>query len=291
MQDVVRNSIENNKDAALILIDIGVWSFRDLLEKYPQRVKNIGIFEPGIISVASGLSLMGITPTIYGISPFIVQRALEQLKLDFIYQNVSGNFITTGAAYDFSSLGYSHYCPEDIATLYQLPGMDLLTPSTPSQFKTLWEACAFNGNASYYRMTDYCSISDIEVEYGKATIVQKGTKGVVIAVAEMLDAAIYSCKDKDVTLLYYSTIQPFDSQTLRDFYNKNIFICEPFYQGTMTPIIMKALTGCEVCLTAAGVPREVLRNYGTKMEKDVYCGLSAEQINNEVNLWLSNIYL
>ncbi len=116
MQKAVSETITCNSKTALFLIDIGVWAFRDLLNEYPERVKNIGIFEPGTIGVAAGLALSGITPIVYGISPFIVQRSLEQLKLDFVYQNVGGNFITTGASYDFSTLGYSHYCPEDIIT-------------------------------------------------------------------------------------------------------------------------------------------------------------------------------
>ena len=109
MQSAIREMITNCKDTALLLIDIGSYPFRDLIKAEPERVRNIGIFEPGTIGVAAGLSLSGIIPTVYGVSPFIVQRSLEQLKLDFVYQKIGGNFITTGASYDFSTLGYSHY--------------------------------------------------------------------------------------------------------------------------------------------------------------------------------------
>ena len=105
MQRCVRQFIEANENTALLLVDIGVWPFNDLLEKYPNRVKNIGIFEPGTISLAAGLSLSGIVPTVYGISPFIAERSLEQLKLDFAYQKAGGNFIVSGGSYDFSTLG------------------------------------------------------------------------------------------------------------------------------------------------------------------------------------------
>ena len=86
MQETVREIIRNREDTALLLVDIGAYPFRDLLEQYPKRAKNIGIFEAGTVSLAAGLSLAGITPVLYGISPFIVQRALEQIKLDFVYQ-------------------------------------------------------------------------------------------------------------------------------------------------------------------------------------------------------------
>ena len=107
MQQCVRKFIESIPNSALLLIDIGVWPFHDLLEKYPERAKNIGIFEPGTVSVAAGLALNGIIPIVYGINPFIVERAMEQLKLDFIYQKIGGNFVVSGGAYEFSTLGYS----------------------------------------------------------------------------------------------------------------------------------------------------------------------------------------
>ena len=121
MKSCVIDMIRNHSNTMCILIDIGAFGFKDLMKSYPERVKNIGIFEDGLVGVSAGLALSGLVPTIYGITPFIVQRSLEQLKLDYIYQNVGGNFITTGAAYDFSKLGYSHYCPEDVETLKTLP--------------------------------------------------------------------------------------------------------------------------------------------------------------------------
>lgn len=281
MQDSVRCLISRNENTALLLVDIGVWPFRDILEKYPNRAKNIGIFEPGTISVAAGLSLMGVTPVVYGITPFIVQRALEQIKLDFIYQKTGGNFITTGASYDFSTLGYSHYCPEDVATLLQLPGMDILTPGTPQQFSTLWDSCALNGKPSYFRLTDYSNETCVQVNYGQATVIRRGTKGTVIAVAETLDKVLVACEKLDVSILYYTTIQPFDAETLKENYHEKILVCEPFYENTMAPMIVSALKGCRLVLDSVGVPREVLRNYGTKLDKDRYCGLTIESIRSK----------
>lgn len=289
MQKAVRRAIQEDPNTALLLVDIGVWPFRDLLENYPERAKNIGIFEPGTIGLAAGLSLAGITPIVYGISPFIVQRSLEQLKLDFVYQKTGGNFITTGAAYDFSTLGYSHYCPEDVATLCQLPGMDVLTPGTPQQFLTLWDACAKNGRPSYFRMTDHCNLSSPAVEYGKAAVLKRGSRGVVVAAAETLDAVLTACEDIDVTILYYTTMQPFDEETLRREAAESaahIFVCEPFYKGTMAPMICQALEGTAMRLGGLGVPREVLRSYGTKEEKDALLGLTPANIKAQIEAFL-----
>lgn len=240
MVNVVSEVISEREYTALLLVDIGVWAFRDMLKKYPQRAKNIGIFEDGTISLAAGLGLSGITPIVYGISPFIAQRALEQLKLDFVYQKVGGNFITTGASYDFSTLGYSHYCPEDIATLRLLPGMEIVAPGAPAEFDTLFRASWNNGNPTYFRMTDYCNKTQVNVEFGKAAVLKRGSKTTVVTSAEMLDVTLEACADLDVTVLYYTTLSPFDKETLRqNFVGGKVFVSTPYYVGSLTQILWK----------------------------------------------------
>jgi transketolase len=96
--------IKNNK-IILLLGDIGVFGFKNLLKKYPARALNIGILEQSTISFAAGLSKSGFIPIVHTIAPFIVARAFEQLKIDFGYQKLKGNFITIGSSYDYASLG------------------------------------------------------------------------------------------------------------------------------------------------------------------------------------------
>lgn len=282
MQSSVRDTIRTDPNTALLLIDIGVYPFRDLLADYPERVKNVGIFEPGTVGVAAGLALAGITPTVYGITPFIVERAYEQLKLDFVYQSLGGNFITTGASYDFSTLGYSHYCPEDVSLLYQLPGMEILTPGTPSQFATLWDACHADGRPSYFRLTDHASTTDVKIEFGRAAVLKEGSSATVVCVAETLDRTLAACRDLDVTVLYYATLQPFDYRTLLSRMTDKLIVCEPFFEGTTAQILLPALAGKRVSVESIGVPREVIRNYGTKEEKDAFYGLTENAIRERI---------
>ncbi|UWO75983.1 alpha-ketoacid dehydrogenase subunit beta [Enterocloster asparagiformis] len=287
MKSCVIDMIRNHSNTMCILIDIGAFGFKDLMKSYPERVKNIGIFEDGLVGVSAGLALSGLVPTIYGITPFIVQRSLEQLKLDYIYQNVGGNFITTGAAYDFSKLGYSHYCPEDVETLKTLPGIEILTPGTPKQFETLFKQCYMNGKLSYFRMIDHCNKTQVDIEFGKAKVLKKGTRGTVIAFAEALDATIAACENLDITLLYYTTAEPFDLETLKsNIVNNRIFICEPFYQGTFMADIMPILSKSRIAVDGVGVPRQVIRTYGTKEDKDMHLGLTARNINDKLAQFL-----
>lgn len=71
-----------------ILIDIG--AFDSNLIKTIEQGKEYRYIRRRYSKylLSAGLALSGIVPTVYGITPFIAQRSLEQLKLDYIYQNV-----------------------------------------------------------------------------------------------------------------------------------------------------------------------------------------------------------
>lgn len=287
MIKAVSEMIINENDTSLFLVDIGVWAFRDILRDYPERAMNIGIFEDGMVSLAAGMSLGGIIPTVYGISPFIVNRAMEQLKLDFAYQKLQGNFITTGASYDFSTLGYSHYCPEDIGTISMIPDFEFVTPGTASEFTKLFSQTRRDGKPTYYRLSDHVNLTDVNVEFGKATVLQTGSKATVVAVSTTLNAVLDVCKGEDVSILYYTTLVPFDRQTLREHYNSGkILLCEPHYEGTLAYEVYKTFEDKPVQLSCVGVKREILRKYGTKAENDVYNGLTSERISDKLALLL-----
>ena len=121
----VSKLIQNDDRVVLLLGDIGVYGFRDMLTNYPQRAYNIGILEQSTISLSAGLSLSNLIPIIHTIAPFIVERALEQIKVDLCYQGLGSNLVSVGASYDYAALGCTHHCPADIPTLNEIPGIEL----------------------------------------------------------------------------------------------------------------------------------------------------------------------
>ena len=283
MFEIVSCVIKNNEKTILFIVDIGVVGFEDVLLFKSNRAKNIGIFEDGMISVAAGLALKGFIPIIYGISPFILCRAFEQLKLDFSYQKLGGNFITTGASYDMSTLGYSHYCPEDLGLIKMIPDFQFIAPGTPTQFASLFKHTYDNGKPTYFRLSDYSNNTDVSVTFGKATICKSGTQATIIVVGTMLDLVINSCKDLDVTILYYTTLVPFDSETLK--YNcpsNKVLLCEPNY-SVLSKDVIDALAPYPVMISYVSVKEDIdmLRNYGTKREKDNLHGITEDCIRKK----------
>ncbi len=287
MTAAVSDMIRREEDTSLFLVDIGVWAFRDILRDYPGRALNIGIFEDGMVGLAAGMALGGFIPTVYGISPFIVNRAYEQLKLDFAYQKLGGNFITTGASYDFSTLGYSHYCPEDLQSLSGIPGFEFVAPGAGEEFTALFAAAHRDGSPTYYRLSDHPNKAARDVEFGRANVIQTGSRATVVAVSVTLDAVCAACAGKDVNILYYTTLLPFDRETLRSHPGGGrVLLCEPHYEGTLAYEIFETYRGEPLRLSTVGVKREIARHYGTPAENDAANGLTSENISRELDALL-----
>ena len=100
------NELANKDDKVVLIVgDIGYSVFDDFRKENPKKFFNLGICEQSIISFASGLALEGLKPWVYTITPFLIERPFEQIKLDIDQQNVNVNLV--GFA-DYPTLGPSH---------------------------------------------------------------------------------------------------------------------------------------------------------------------------------------
>lgn len=276
----VAEMIRSEEDTAFFTVDIGMWAIRDVLKEFPDRCTNVGIYEDGMFSIAAGMARRGLVPTIFGIQPYLIERTLEQIKMDLAYQKLGINVVGTGAAVDYPKYGYSHYCAEDVHVIKSIPGCEFIAPGTAKQFIQLFQAAYRDGKPTFFRISDHPNQEyDVDVAFGKANVIQRGSKATVIAVSVMLDEAMKVCRGQDVTVLYYTTLEPFDYQTLSENCPSNkILIVEPEYEGSLLYDVHKALPHRSLQIEQVAFPREIFRNYGSYQEKMEYYGLTGENI-------------
>ena len=264
----------------LLLGDIGVFGFRRAFEEYSERIFNIGILEPATISVASGLAKANLIPIVHTIAPFLVERSFEQLKIDFGYQQLGGNFVSVGASYDYASLGCTHHCPADVGILQNIPGMEVIVPGTSAEFDELFRQAYSNGHPTYYRLSERENNESQSVTFGLANLLQSGDTATVVAVGPVLKHILPVIEGRDIGLLYYTTVTPFDSKLLRENVaaTGKVLIVEPFYSGTLSYQVLQSLSPKPAFIDFVGVPHEFLTNYGNAEEHDKEIGLSCENI-------------
>ena len=96
---------EKDKDVVLLVGDSHHNIFDEFKEKFPRQFINIGICEQSLISISAGMALEGLKPYAYTITPFLIERPFEQIKLDIDQQNVNVKLV--GYA-DYPTQGPTH---------------------------------------------------------------------------------------------------------------------------------------------------------------------------------------
>ena len=96
---------KKDKKIVLLVGDIGYGVFNDFRKNHKDRFFNMGICEQSIIGTAAGMALEGLKPWVYTITPFLIERPFEQIKLDINQQKVNVKLV--GFA-DYPTLGPTH---------------------------------------------------------------------------------------------------------------------------------------------------------------------------------------
>lgn len=286
MGQTVGELLERDERVVVVLAEISTQYFTGT--SHPERVINMGIMEQTMTSVAAGLALEGFIPVLHSIVPFLVERPFEQIKDDFCYQRLGGNFISTGASYDYSTEGMTHHGVADVPILHNLPGMQIVVPGTAGEFDRLFRESYANGSPTYYRLSETINPIDYPVRFGKLEVVQRGSRATIIAVGPTLAATLSAVEGLDVTVLYCTTVAPFDAETLgATCQSSKVVLVEPYYAGALLPDICVALGRTPVSIESIGVPHEVLSHYGTPEQHDEANGLTPAAIRKRIERFLS----
>ena len=102
---IIHQLAKKDKKIVLLVGDIGYGIFDDFRRDFPKRFFNMGICEQSLIGTAAGMSLEGLKPWVYTITPFLIERPFEQIKLDIDQQKANVKLV--GYA-DYPNLGPTH---------------------------------------------------------------------------------------------------------------------------------------------------------------------------------------
>ncbi len=279
--------LDEDPRLAVVLADIGGSGFVDAKAHHPERIINVGIREQLMMSVASGLALSGLRPIAHSYTPFLIERPFEQVKLDLAHQGVGAILVSVGASYDASDSGRTHQAPEDVALLSTLPDWTIHVPGHPDETETLLrDAVAGDGNV-YLRLAAQANAAPMPIEPGRFHVARRGSQATVIVVGPMLDRTVDATSDLDVTILYATTIRPFDGDTLRaELQTPALVLIEPYLQGTSAMWVSEALRDTPHRLLSIGVRRLEHRHYGTPEQHDEAHCLDVASLRHRVGQFL-----
>lgn len=281
--------LDADPDVAVVLADISAAQLDFAARKHPDRVLNVGIREQLMMSTAGGLALAGMRPVVHTFSSFLVERAFEQIKLDLGHQDVGAVLVSSGASYDMSTAGRTHQAPGDVALIDTLPGWTVHVPGHPEESRRLLLE-SIPGNGRVYLRLSAQQNANPHLGAGFQTL-REGDRAVVLAVGPMLDRVMEATADLDVTVLYTSTVRPFDAAGLRAAVEAadgtDVVLVEPYLAGTSAHAVSDALSEVPHRLLSLGVRRDAeVRIYGEMADHDLAHGLDTGSIALSVKEFL-----
>ncbi|MGW1001852.1 transketolase family protein [Streptomyces sp. NPDC002520] len=287
---VVSRLLDEDPRVAVVLAEIGKDGFAEAARRHPDRVINVGIREQLLVGAAAGMALTGLRPVVHTFASFLVERPFEQVKLDLGHQDAGAVLVSAAASFDWPAGGFTHMAPGDVALLDTLDGWTAHVPGHPDEAETLLRhAVAAGDDKVYVRLSVQANLQAREVDGERLLTVREGRAGVVLAVGPVLDAVLAATEGLDVTVLYATTVRPFDAAGLRratEAAGTDVVLVEPYLAGTSTAAVSEALADVPHRVLGLGVGRRELRRYGTLEEHVAAHGLDAKSLRERVGAFL-----
>jgi len=128
---------KKDKDIIFLTGDLGYSYFEEFKDMLPKQFINCGAIEQSMIGIAAGLAIAGKKPYCYSTVPFLVYRALEQVRDDVCYQSLNVKLVGASVS---GFLGFSHNLEgkeneEDL--LKNLPNIKRYYPKKDSELKKI----------------------------------------------------------------------------------------------------------------------------------------------------------
>ncbi|MCH5315419.1 MAG: transketolase family protein [Eubacterium sp.] len=190
-------------------------------KEFPERHINCGIAESNMLSVAAGLSTMGLVPFASSFAMFAAGRAFEQVRNSIGYPQLNVKIGATHAGISVGEDGASHQCCEDFALMRSIPGMVVICPADDVEAKQAVKAAYKHQGPVYLRFgrlaVPVFHNDDYKFEIGKGEVISEGNDVTIIANGLMVAEAIEAGKalaDKGISaeIINISTIKPLDEE-------------------------------------------------------------------------------
>jgi transketolase len=269
------------KDDKLILLfgDISFFLFNEFIERYPDRLFNVGICENTLISMAAGMSAAGFHPIVHTITPFVTERSYEQVKLDLCYNRFGATIVTCGGSFDYAWDGATHHCYTDLELMRMLPNMEVMQPGSKTEFDILLSRCYNNGVPSYLRIAADEHGLKFPIEFGKGVVIKETpeAKMTIVTAGPLLGNVLSASSDLPVNILYFHTLKPIDGNLLERFADTKILVVHDAFG------LFEAINAaCSAKTEYHGLPDEFCCFYGALQDIRGKLQLDSTGIRNRI---------
>lgn len=190
---------------------------------YPGRFYQVGVAEQNAVGVAAGLATEGNIVFCVAFSPFMVMRPIEMTRTAAAYPKLNVKIVGEYAGFTDGKDGATHECLEDVGMMRSIPGVVVVSPSTPNMTKAMVVPMIEKKGVAYIRVdNEDCEElypNDVQFVLGKAYIVRKGADVTLAAYGSAVHRICEAAEELkkagiSAEVIDCATIKPIDRDTL-----------------------------------------------------------------------------
>ncbi len=200
---------------------------------FPERFHYIGISEQDMVSTAAGLAMCGKVPFISTFSVFIINRALDQMRVSCAYSNANVKITGSHGGLMTGQDGPTGQGISDIATTMNIPNFQVFVPADYYETIAITNAMYENKGPMYMRTarasTTVLTDDVPEFKIGKANLLKEGADASIIAIGPMVDEAIKASEALkkqgiSASVLNCASVKPLDEKAVLKEAQKGIVV-------------------------------------------------------------------
>ncbi len=192
-------------------------------KKFPNRFKYMGISEMDMISTAAGLARSNKVPFASSFAAFVVNRALDQIRVNVAYSNTNVKIVGSHAGLLTGQDGPTGQGIMDIAIMRSVPNFSVLAPSDYYEAMACTELMYETKGPFYMRtarektMIVHESVPDLKL--GKIEVLREGEDASIVACGSLVPEALKASFELEkkgvfVSVLNCFSIKPFDASAI-----------------------------------------------------------------------------
>lgn len=122
-----------------VTADLGFGLADKIRADFPDRFVNIGAAEQCAVQVGIGLALCSKIPFVYSITPFLLWRPAETIRLYLNHERIPVKLVGSGRNVDYKHDGFSHNASDDEKLVECWPNLQSRWPVVPKQIHGILE--------------------------------------------------------------------------------------------------------------------------------------------------------
>ncbi|MDR5823835.1 transketolase C-terminal domain-containing protein [Caballeronia sp. LZ043] len=268
------------------------------LERFPERVINVGIAEQNMVGMAAGLALGGHIVFTANAAPFLVGRANEQVKNDVCYSATNVKMLGLNAGVAYGPLASTHHAIDDISIMSGFGTVQIFAPCDEMETAQVIDHAVSVDGPVYIRLDNakFPVVHDASYRFepGRPDVLIEGSKVAVIALGSVVGEALDACEALrrdgvlDPTLVNLSSLRPLDQDALAAIVERHeaiVTVEEHSLHGGIgaTVAMLMARRRLNRPLTTLGITEGEFAQYGTRQGIRKHYGIDAAGIADAVH--------